>query len=883
MNKTEAIKRFLSTTGNEHLTNLYYYGMEVQVNVAQDNGQRTSGVYAGKRWSGWEDPDTGERWKSFRIPWNSDSEPQYEDSEMSFDLATHVEGIGMTGWDWQEQKSRWVGFDFDSITNHKAGLTDEELALVKQKVLSLPYVTLIKSTSGKGIHIYIHFDEPIATATHTEHAALARSLLSLMSGEVGYNLSNSVDICGGILWVYHRKQEGTDGLSMVRKGVPLSLNKIPTNWKDHLLVTTGRKKLVKSISTDFDELFSTIKFVPLDGEHLALLKWLSEKGTRDNWWDSDHNMLVCHTLDLAQAHSDLGMKGIFHTDSSGSSSQNCFAFPLTGGAWVVRRHGLGVKEHPSWSSDLSGWTKCIFNAIADLESCSRSNNGIESIKDGFVFDMAKQGIQALKDVGIDIDIPEKLSTRRMCIKEKSDKLIVTVERMDSDPLLEGFLKNKKGDLWERVIKHNKPRKELSAPDNLVRHCISNGTEAGWYIFARGGWVLQNRSNVNTVLLSQDEVSNSQDVEVLMSKAILNPWEIVNIPFADEYPGNRQWNKDAAAISVAPETGPCETWLSLLGHCGSSLTDSVLANQWCIDNAIKTGGEYLLCWLASMFQRPCEPLPYLFLVGDQNTGKSTLHEAVGQLLIKRGYVRADNALLNNSGFNAEVANAVLCVVEETNLRANKEAANRIKDWVTGKTISIRAMYKNAYDSINTTHWIQCANDPTYCPVLPGDTRIMVIRVEKLRHEIPKARLFEELKKERAGFLKLVLNLDLPDAPGRLSIPCLNTLDKTELEMDSMNDLEAFLHHETKDCLGNLIRWDDFFSSFIAWLPSEKRSYWNSMKAAKLFPKKGNLCKGKHGHDNTTYIANVKFRSDKASEPTIKFKLNQHNGRLEQCQN
>ena len=40
----------------------------------------------------------------------------------------------MTGWDWQARRSRWVAFDFDSLTGHAkgVGISDEELEKVRQ-------------------------------------------------------------------------------------------------------------------------------------------------------------------------------------------------------------------------------------------------------------------------------------------------------------------------------------------------------------------------------------------------------------------------------------------------------------------------------------------------------------------------------------------------------------------------------------------------------------------------------------------------------------------------------------------------------------------------------------------------------------------------------
>lgn len=881
MTKTEALKEFLKYCDNLHLAQLYSEEMEVQVNVAQGKGKRISDTYKGKRWVGWTDGNT--TWKSFRIPWQADSSPTYTDTELRFDLSEHVDGIGLTGWNWAKQQSIWVGFDFDSLANHKAGLSDAELNEIKEVLFSLPYVTLVKSTSGKGYHLYIHLENPVPTKTHTEHAALARSILSVLTMDTGYNFFNSVDCCGMVLWVYHKKQEGTDGLSLLKKGDPFPLHKIPANWRSHIEVTSGRRRKIKSVSTEtllFEELTSAQKQLTLDDGHRKVLKWFSSNTGvgRDSWWDQDNNMLVCHTLDLKRVHVELGLRGIFETNSTGSTPQNCYAFPTENGSWVVRRHSMGVKEHPMWIADPSGWTRCVFNAIAELPSCARANLGIENAKGEYVFSTAREGIKALMDAGAtEIVLPERIQVRNMTIKEKEEgRIIINIDRDSSDPALEGFLPNKKGDMWERVIYIPKQRREIYSPDYLIRHVIVNNAEAGWWIYTRKKWIEQNKSNVTTVLLSQQDAVTKYDVELLIGKCILNPWELVSIPFSDEYPGDRCWNKDAAKIAVSPVEGDFGTWSSIIEHCGHSLNSVVENNSWCQTNAIHTGAEYLICWIANLFQRPTEPLPYLFFVGPQNCGKSTLHEALNRLMIK-GYARADQALTSVGSFNGELEGAVLCVVEETNLNKNKEAANRIKDWVTGRTICIRDLFKTAYDIPNTTHWIQCANDPSFCPILPGDTRIVLCRVDMPSKEIPKAELFTALESEAAAFLYYVLNIELPAPEGRLALPCLTTEEKTEVERYNSSELEQFMLDNVKVVMGHQVTFDDFYSTFIAYLSPEERGKWSKSKVSRYYPKQRPYCKGKTGTESTTVLGNVSL--DPAAKDEIWELYTDTNGRIQ----
>jgi hypothetical protein len=371
VSKREAIRNFLIAKTHPDLAGLYNPNMEVQVNVGQDGGEPVDGEFNGRRWTGWT--DGFQTWKPFRIPWRAHTEPHYDDSPMNFDLGTHAEGIGLTGWDWQNRVSRWVGFDFDGIAGHAEGhrgkLTDEELAEVKKKATEIPWVTVRKSTSGTGIHLYVFLPgEP--TATHTEHAALARAVLDKMGALVGFDFNAKVDACGGNMWVWHRKMRGTDGLTLVKQGE--TLTDLPPDWRNHAPVAPGEWRragpqlvVTEDKRSDCDRLFDelTRRVVPLDAEHHRLLDWLSEQQAPATW-DAYKHMLVTHTYWLKQAQKALGLRGPFETVSTGRNKTtdiNCFAFPLRGGAWVVRRYTTGVAEAATWGKDKGGRTCCYLN------------------------------------------------------------------------------------------------------------------------------------------------------------------------------------------------------------------------------------------------------------------------------------------------------------------------------------------------------------------------------------------------------------------------------------------------------------------------------------------------------------------------------------------
>ena len=858
MKKTQAIEAFLKTSTSP-LATLYNPNMEVQVNVAKDNGERIKGKYKGRNWRGWRDPKTRETWKSFRIPWNADTEPEYTDTELNFDLAQHVEGLGMTGWDWKNRQSLWVGYDFDAITTHEKGLSKEALDELEAKTTSIPWVTLLRSTGGKGLHLYLFFDKPVPTKNHTEHAAIARSLLSLLTIEVGFNFTGSVDTVGSILWCYHRKQEGTTGLTYIKQGNKFPSEKIPVNWREHVGVCNRSKKKTHSGDKSIESLSSAMYSFFLDEEHLAILKWISINAKKDWWWDNDYNMLICHTWDLRDCHKELHLKGVFETSSSGSSDQNCFAFPISNGSLVVRRHGSRTNEARTWVVDESGWTKCTFNAAPSVHDACVIHDALENSKGELVFDSCEQVRSALKLLKLKFNYPDYFNGRQVTIKTKGDKLIIMLDFNRTDTATPGFLKEK--DKWVKVLRYKKEYEEVSSQDTLVRHVISQGVEAGWYISINNEWILESKSNVVSVVISTMAGFKRVEIEQMLGKSILDPWTLVNRPFEDEYLGNRSWNKDAAQLACKPIQGKVVHWWDMLEHLGNGLDEAVQENTWCQYNSITSGADYLFAWISFMVQKPTEPLPYLFFFGEQNTGKSTLHEGLSGLFKNStGCVRADKALTSKSGFNAELAHSVLCVIEETDLSKDRVAANRTKDWVTGRTISIRGMYKNAYDIRNTTHWMQFANDAKNCLILRGDTRIIVVEVPELEKDIPKERFLGYLEDELPALLYDIVHYELPEPEGRLQLPTLNTNVKEIIIEESFNELEQFIKERIYPNPGHMISFSEVYQMFSMWLAQNSpgtQANWSERATNLKFPRTPPMYKGICGADNKMCVGNVSF--------------------------
>jgi hypothetical protein len=856
------VKEFLDKVADPHMAELYSHFMEVQVNTVDGTERVTGTTKKGKNWWGWKDPKTGETWKNFRIPWNANTVPEYKDSAIRFNLETKCECVGLTGWDWENQLSHWVGFDYDSIVGHEKskGLTMKQLDAVKERLLELPFVKIIRSKSGRGFHAYVFFDEPVPCANHTEHAALARAVLSEMSGLVGHDLFEDVDKYGGVLWIWHREAT-PGGFQVVREASERMC--APQSWRNHIDVIRDGALKVRSRGGDdpaFEDLIARTKQTTLDDDHRRLIEWMRKSG----WfatWDNDRHMLTAHTAALAAAHKELGFRGLFETVAGGTSKNdyNCFMFPLRNGSWVVRRFGAGSKEHPAWQVDQKGWTKCMYNVPTDIDTAARAC-GADEIESGeWVFEKALTicsiAMKYLDAPTIPLDVKYHEREGRLKPMKDRSKVLVRIKMQDkNEPRPDGWRPDKKSEYLQKVVDIERGEIELEPPDEDVRLMVAGGFGAGWFIHVKEDWHGHGKSDIKDLLRSEGR--SGSEVDKLIGLCLKHPYYRVSVPFQPEYIGNRQWNLRAARLRYKPIEGQHPTWDSIFDHIGRTLTESVLEDSWCKANSVVTGAMYLKLWVASMFQYPAQPLPYLFLYSpDEDTGKSTMWEALHILFADEnvGCVRADRALTTD--FNGELEGAVLAVVEETNLQVAKQARNRMKDYVTGRTISIRNLYQAKFDTINYTHWIQCANDVLYCPVMKGDSRVVVILVEKPAVIVPKAEFFARLEAEAAAFMHTALNLHVPRSTSRLRIPTITSAAKQDAQTMNQNELEAFITDFMYPCNGHLVCRDTFVQAFKESIITDPQatSFWTSHKINNFLRKNG-YDMGRKGGGGRLHILN-----------------------------
>jgi phage/plasmid-associated DNA primase len=335
----------------------------------------------------------------------------------------------------------------------------------------------------------------------------------------------------------------------------------------------------------------------------------------------------------------------------------------------------------------------------------------------------------------------------------------------------------------------------------------------------------------------------RDVEInkVLGDCVLEPWILANEPFKEEFLGGRLWNRDAPQLRYKPkEDEPFNhpTWDKILEQCGKGLDSSVATDGWCKANGISKGADYLKVWVASLFQKPKEQLPYLFLYSkEEKTGKSTFHEAL-EMLMTSGYTRADVALISSSGFNGELEGSILCVVEETNLQKAVAARNRIKDWVMSKTIMIHHKGRTPYQVRNTVHFVQTGNSVEECPIFSGDTRITMIHVPELdmMDMIPRNQLHQQLKQEAPDFLAEILRVEIPASNDRLNVPIVESEIKKLTAESNRSAIEVFIDEKCFYAPGETVPFSEFFARFQEFLDPMEVHEWSKIKTGRLLPHK-----------------------------------------------
>jgi hypothetical protein len=746
--------------------------------------------------------EDGEKWSNIRWPHKAGSDPNFSDFGLTFDPYKRIEKIGSTWWNWQTRESVAVGIDIDVTDGHAdttTTVTGERLNHYISILSTLDYVTLVRSTGGKGLHIYCFLGDRPAANNHHEHADNARRVLAKIDSDLAEAISKHVDCVGSVLWLWSSSSPADHpGFSVIKQA---TRNLDAGEFKDFSVPVRERSGFAK-VEWDSSKVTAA---------HNDLLQDLASSGYYFLW---KQEVGICHTHTKAiervfreRKAKGTPLRGSFETSSRGSDpmTPNCFITPLDDGAFRVTRFGHSHHE-PSWEF-VNGSNYTIINEPVCPLSLIRENSAGK-----------KRGNYLLTADGV-AEVAQRLGEPLASVPTKAEVLIgrdnsvklVTKEQVP------GWTVTTDGSEHTFNVENDHTlatRQILRKADAICRSVVTPSRDPiGWFLRTDKGWVPQ--KSYEGVAASIQSIFGEDAVMVkrLMSE---HPWTLVFQPFAGEYPGDRNWNLYAPQLAVEPNVsgGDHPTVDNILTHIGQSLNKHIPQSPWCNENGIANGKEYLTAWIASVIQYPFEPLAYLFLTGPQESGKSILHEFI-TMCFAGGVANGGSAIESSSGYNAELASAVIVAIEEQDLSGrDSKAYQRIKHWVTATEIPIHKKYQTPYMQPNAMHFVQTANCPSHLPLEDGDSRVVILDVPALAKPIPKMILKEQLRREIPSFLRTLLNTHLGPPVNRLRVPVVTTDIREDLLERAANPVISSVRQLTIKCSGSIVKLSEVYPLYRA---------------------------------------------------------------------
>lgn len=731
------------------------------------------------RWAG-EWPLVDRQPHKLRIPADGATKPKNNNGPVDYHPEL-VARFGTSWWNWIDQQTEACSFDFD-FGHGGNGLTAEQIAEVDALAKRHPAVMSCTSRGGKGRHWVVWLRWPIKALTRGEHHRVCDAILAQLSADVGVDLGKYLCTYGQIQYVYDCNR-AEDGFRLVKSASETLA--LPENWGALADAAREQKRfrhVTKAQQRALEAEFKISK-VELDETHLDIIDNMTTAGFPAIVESHQgRSLLKLHTKGLEADYKANPRKGVFATNSPGNNPQqpNAFAFLKPDGGLAVRRYNSQT-EAPCWHAGPSGILCLDYNISPTFEEACRQCGGKRDVRNDWTFSNGRAP-EAMKALGIEFEVPQLLQNRLVVFRRDGQSLHVQIsgDKSEKGWNIPGWRYHY--GKWEHDLADCLPACQLPRYEHCIRFTTELGAGESWhYLDDQGRWIAESLGAVKTYLKGYRH--NDYEIAEIVQHHLHRNWRLERIPFAGEYPSRgRTWNRDGARYACEPKPGDWTHWKMILDHCGRGLDRAVADNEWCRQHGILRGSDYLKMWAAVVFRKPTWRLPYLFLFSpEQGTGKSTFHRALARLFdAGRGCAELRKELTKDD-FNDALVGAALCFIEEIDLSQSYSIYNLVKNYVDAPTLKIRGMYSKADAKINYTHWVHTANPRHYCPVYPGDTRIVVVRVERYEgQDLPwLTRLQGLIDQECPAFLDELLKLTLPaQGDGRLYLPVLETAEKRE---------------------------------------------------------------------------------------------------------
>ena len=709
--------------------------------------------------------DAGDEPRNWRIPKNGDVCPTGNDRPIPHD--PHLIKTWGTSW-WDHKASLTVGCMVDVDCGHGAkDHTPEEIAEWDRKASQVSYLLNATSKGGAGRHGVVFLETPVPAKTRGQHKHNCRLIVAQLCADLGIS-PDFFCSWGRIQYIFDRTH-AENGLQLIKP--PTSKLVLPDNI-DLSPFDRATEAEQSILSTE-----AAAHRAVMDETHRAIGDSIRASG-----WPFDieeHNgtiVIHSHTKGLEADHTQNKRRGVFKTNTPGTDRHkaNCFAFLKPDGGLAVRRYG-DADETDTWHRGPSGIWCCDFNVAPTFAKACQLCGGRRN-KKCVTFTNGRTA-EAMVLLGIKADIPAPLNKKRIDLSREGTHLHISVHAPNCGDF-EGW--TSAYGKYDKTIEDCLPGADLPTYENRIRHTTDIQRGKDWmFLDDRGRWLIETLGAVKTYLkgFGHDEYAIAE----IVKRHLEQNWFLTNIPFTKEYGPNRTWNRDGAHCKQSCK-GTWSYCKMIVDHVGDRLTPYVEKDDWCKENEITTGGQYLMLWAALLFRKPRLRLPYLFFWSDlQNTGKSSYHRMLLRLFAnKNGWCELRKEILKDD-FNDLMRGCALAYIEEIDLSQSPPAYQLLKGLIDSPVLKIRGIYAPGEMEKNYVHFVQSANHRHHCPVYPGDTRIVMIPVDQFAgRDIPwTAELEGIVDQEAPSLLHELLNMPIPKRGfGRLFLPVLETTDKIE---------------------------------------------------------------------------------------------------------
>lgn len=147
-----------------------------------------------------------------------------------------------------------------------------------------------------------------------------------------------------------------------------------------------------------------------------------------------------------------------------------------------------------------------------------------------------------------------------------------------------------------------------------------------------------------------------------------------------------------------------------------------------------GFEYVLNWIAAMFQRPSEAAEVaIAFKGAKGTGKGTLGRVLQRLAGAHGlHISSPEHITGR--FNSHLQNCILLFADEAFWAGDKSGESKLKALVTEPTVAYEGKGRDAVMGKNLIHIIMASNSDWVVPAgLDGERRFAVFEVNEKRKD------------------------------------------------------------------------------------------------------------------------------------------------------